>query len=501
MDLNLKLTRFFVPVAAMLAVAGCSDNDDEFTWQEVDGLPPTIVMEETDMRVAPSRTFRFVGLVEDNDGLAEIVLSCPEIHLNKTIDFGRDSITTSYDLDYQFTTLDDISITDVFSTVITATDHGGRSTSETVTLRFDLDYSAPVFTTYPASEVAVIYEFDATEPVAFDVTFDVEDDRSLLYVEVEIKDEDGNVYFYDISNEPGASLSYAQTVTFPLYEAYYYLTITAEDHQENVTVIESTLLVTDELPDYPKIYLADVATDAELVSDVYGVPMMVNRTDEYTYTARYYNKASGTEIYFLPQKTSFSPVKIGVTSGDNTKLNYTDDINPIVLTQANTYYEMVLDLNELTISISTYIPTDDPVEVGQQVYYNDGAPEDGTYEFQLCLAGEGFPGYGSWSPGDSFMLVQDTTNPYVFHGAHDLVLTAGTTISFTISPAHPWGWWPEPFWRFDNSLNNSNEWLYSGGEAHMLNGGENENQTVPANGTYRFEFDTHLLRSKLYRVN
>lgn len=43
-------------------------------------------------------------------------------------------------------------------------------------------------------------------------------------------------------------------------------------------------------------------------------------------------------------------------------------------------------------------------------------------------------------------------------------LKAGDEVEFTISQTHWWGWWPEPFWRFDGSDEN---------EANKLNGGDN----------------------------
>ena len=33
-------------------------------------------------------------------------------------------------------------------------------------------------------------------------------------------------------------------------------------------------------------------------------------------------------------------------------------------------------------------------------------------------------------------------------------LKAGDEIEFTISQTHWWGWWPEPYWRFDGSDEN-----------------------------------------------
>lgn len=40
-------------------------------------------------------------------------------------------------------------------------------------------------------------------------------------------------------------------------------------------------------------------------------------------------------------------------------------------------------------------------------------------------------------------------------------LTAGTTIEFTITPRHDWGWWSEPYFRFGNGKYDSKENEYN----------------------------------------
>ena len=76
-------------------------------------------------------------------------------------------------------------------------------------------------------------------------------------------------------------------------------------------------------------------------------------------------------------------------------------------------------------------------------------------------------------------------------------LTVGTVIEFTITPKSASGWWPSPFWRFENGDNDSGE-----NEYHTLNNGNNMTKvTVKTTGKYRFDFDTHLLRSKFQLIN
>ena len=112
------------------------------------------------------------------------------------------------------------------------------------------------------------------------------------------------------------------------------------------------------------------------------------------------------------------------------------------------------------------------------------------YEFKIGLAGKTFPGMPEWSTKEPLFLTQDATNPYLFSAETNLV--AGNTMEYTITLWHPDGWWPNPFWRFDAE---------TGEEANVANGGSNMAKIpVPAPGKYRIEFDTHLLRPKLYRI-
>ena len=105
--------------------------------------------------------------------------------------------------------------------------------------------------------------------------------------------------------------------------------------------------------------------------------------------------------------------------------------------------------------------------------------------------GAGIPGAGNWSPASPLLLKQDANNPYLY--SVEMTLEAGNTIEFIIQSMHPWGWWPEPFWRWNRS---------DDPESNVANGGENPGKwSVKKSGKYIFKFDSHLKRSKFYPVN
>jgi plastocyanin len=126
---------------------------------------------------------------------------------------------------------------------------------------------------------------------------------------------------------------------------------------------------------------------------------------------------------------------------------------------------------------------------------NNSKPEDGTIPFEIGLAGKGLPGVGEWSPSNLLVLTQDASNKFLFYA--QMNLTAGTKVEFTITPKHSWGWWLEPFWRFENGDTDSKE-----NEFNTKNTGHNMTTvTVKNTGKYMFKFDTHLLRSRLYLID
>ncbi len=156
------------------------------------------------------------------------------------------------------------------------------------------------------------------------------------------------------------------------------------------------------------------------------------------------------------------------------------------------YYEIKLNIVTGAYSVKTYEPTTEKMTLdgSTTIDFSDGS---GVQPAQICLAGEGLPGTPSWTTNqndNAFILSQDAANKYLLY--RECELEAGTEIKYTISQTHWWGWWPEPYWRFDGSEFN---------EKNVKNGGDNMKKSkVPATGKYRIEFDYHLLRSRIIPV-
>ena len=476
-------------VAALVVVAGtvfqtCGDKED---IAAVDNQKPVVTLDTDHIRTEPGRLFFIAGTVKDADGLESIRLENAGMFLDKTIrlrEIYADSLLHQYRLNYKYTAGKDWTDADRFEVKITVTDVQGNTTEQVLTVTPDGDFTAPAFKVAPSKEITVLKQ---NSTLTFNCV--ATDNKALHHLKVEIPELSiadslpaNNVTEYRLT----------KVYTLPTTETSYTMTITAVDNFNNKVSATSTIHVSD-MPDFAKMYLADVSNTAQLSSDLFGVPMLIEHTGVYQYRARYYNQKTGTRVRFIPQKTDFTPICFGI-SADNNAVFTSNPANaqPIVLNDVG-YYQ--IDFNSVTgvYNVQKYTPTDAYFPQGQPMFLN-GTSGD-TQPYELSLAGAGLPGVGNWSTSNPLVLTQSATNRYLFYA--EMTLTAGTVLEFTITPKHNWGWWPEPFYRFENGSPDSKE-----NEYNTKNGGNNMSKvTVKSSGKYRFEFDTHLLRSKLYPID
>lgn len=487
---NLKGCRN-VLLGASLALMGFtfqSCSDDDTSYPTVDGQAPVIALATDHIQAEPGSSFTIKGKITDADGIKSIKLKNSGMLLDKTIDlltYYPDTLLHEYNLAYAYTASDEWDDNSSFPLEITVEDVVGHTSTATLTVTGDGDNSAPVFLSAPSSSLTVLVQ---NPKLTLNAT--ISDNKALESLVVACPDLNisdsltlGGVKEYSFSKVYELSATEKDSLL---------LSLRAYDKLGNVATTQSYVSVS-ELPDFAKMYLADVATAAELTSDLYGVPMLIDHVGEYQYQAHYYNQKAGTEIRFVPQKTDFEPICFGVDENTGLLTSNPSEGQPIVLDQVG-YYE--IDFNTVTgeYDVHSWTPTTAAMTLDgtTTVNFNDGS---GDQPAQICLAGSGLPGAGSWTTNQNnedgcFILKQSTVNPYLLY--QTMELTKGTKISFTISQTHWWGWWPEPFWRFDGSAEN---------EANKLNGGDNMKEVeVITSGTYLFEFDYALLRSRITLV-
>lgn len=457
-----------VCLSMIAGLTACSSDD----WKDVDGGAPQLQLKSSHERTEAGRNINISGEVADNDGISTIDLVCHELNLNKRINlieiYGEPQ--KSYNLDYSFK-IQENEAGDDFTIDVVITDIGGRKETQQVKVTLDGDFRAPVFTAAPDKEITVILK----PSTFFNLQFTVEDNRVVDYVEIDIKDvtagEDGAQslagFPRKVEGNGTGKLEFAEKLSLPNEEAVLLASVTAYDKEANEaahsTAITSKINV-QPLPDFEKIYLCDVATAAELNSDVFGVPMLIDHVGEYKYRARYYNEKAGTEICFLAQKTDFGPICFGPMK-DNAQTLGDDpsEVGRIKLDQAGVYYLIDVDTYNRTYSLSTY-PISEAIDPVMHLHYgqNDlntwrenNPDKDGDIWWQ-----EFYFGPMSSDPTEVTRMTQDSKNPHIYY-LENWNLEAGQEMNFVIHNWHSHGWWNCMTWRVDNS-SDPDKFMYYG---------------------------------------
>ena len=484
-----KFMTFFLCASAVMTFTGCKDDNG---FPDVDGLAPVITLETGNIQTEAGREFTIAGTIEDKDGIQSIRLQNAELELDKTIDLLAvyDSLVYRYELAYKFKTAKTFT-GDNLTVKITVTDVGGRTTEQNLLVTMDGDFTAPIFTASPDEAITVLLK----TTTRLNLRFTVEDDKALDYVDISIPEID----FSRRLTATGKTVNFNEAITLPSVQATYNLTLTAVDKFQFETE-KNSIITVSEMPDFPKMYLADVATVDELNSDVFGVPMRIEHTGAYQYKANYYCQRAGTEIFFLPQKSDFSPICFGLDPDDNTKLADDPEIaEPIVLTQANVYYEITFNVQTSAYAINTYTIAEaiDPIphefgSINLDTWFDGGS---WLQEFYF--------GYMTSNPETVTRFAQDATNPHLFYLPNLLSLEAGNRMNFIIHNWHSHGWWNYCTWRVDNS-EEPEIFDYYGDKKNPAwtkpNGQDNwAKPMVTQTGSYKLYFDAHLGRGKLVR--
>mgnify|MGYP001674775368 FL=1 len=309
-----KNKNFFRPLLAGLfgllagvSMTSCSSDDD---YPAVDDQAPVLQLTTAHIQTEPGRQFTIEGIAKDADGLKSITLKNEGMNLDKTIDFLTyypDTLLTDYHLSYHYTAGSEWKDADQYPVTVTVEDVRGHQTEQTVLVTPDGDFTAPTFTQTPSKELTVLLQNPNLS-----LTTAVADNKNLSYLVVSIPD----LNVYDSLSISGTSyILYNKVYEMPEKEATYNMTVTVGDKFNNRTSTASTITVSD-LPDFDKMYLADVDDAADLTNDVYGVPMLIDHTGKYQYRALYYNKTAGTGVRFIPRPTSSRSASVWILRQD-----------------------------------------------------------------------------------------------------------------------------------------------------------------------------------------
>ena len=254
------LTLVSMMSVATMTLQSCSDSDN---FTAVDNADPTLLLSQSTILTEPGRAFTIEGIAKDADGLKSIRLVNDDLYLDKTIDFLTyypDSLLHEYHLNYGYNGDKTWTGTESFPIQITVEDVMGHTFTTTATVSTAGDFSAPTFTTAPSPNLTVLLQ---NPKLTLNTT--VADNKELGYIKISIP----AVHVNDSIALTGTSYTLQKAYELPATEAEYNMTITIGDKGGNTTSTQSVVKVS-ELPDFSRMYLADVDDVADLSSDLMG---------------------------------------------------------------------------------------------------------------------------------------------------------------------------------------------------------------------------------------
>lgn len=221
---------------------------------------------------------------------------------------------------------------------------------------------------------------------------------------------------------------------------------------------------------YNKLYMADVTDAASLDADLFGVPMVMDKTGSHTYQLVYYARTDHVKVRFIPNKTTFTPVAIGMDPNNAQKLITTGSQSLPIQLGAKGYYRITVNTLLLTYKVENVSPS-------------------ATATSQVAIVGRGFYDYPAmnWQNvlPDIILMDKDPVNKYLFTKLVKLGTPPGqtyTTAQFILTTNNGW----TNFWRFDDGLSP---------ELAVYNGGVNTDIPITTNPvTYLLVFDTYTNR-------
>jgi hypothetical protein len=217
---------------------------------------------------------------------------------------------------------------------------------------------------------------------------------------------------------------------------------------------------------YTTLYMTDAKSQSDLAGHLFGVPIAMNKVSSHTYQITYYARNDNTQVKFVPNPSSLTPIAIGVDPTNSTKLNLdATKSQPIVLSKKG-YYNITI--NTLLFNYSV-----------------EQTAAKGTAFDQVAIVGRGFYDYPNmnWQNAlpDIILLDKDPSNPFLFTKTIRLGTPPGQSYNsaqFILTTNNGW----TNFWRFDDGLHPTRA---------VFNGGTNTDIPITSTPqTYLFVFDS-----------
>ncbi|PQJ79599.1 hypothetical protein [Polaribacter porphyrae] len=463
---NIK-TKILLFITIFALVIACSDDDSI----SVNSTPEFQTVEKN-ISSLPGQTFTFKAVVSDPAGIKSVNFKYEPWFLDKTI--IKDSLPTSYEISYNFKVPSDATENSIHTIPLTVTNAGDKMFTENIVITLDKDIAAPIINiASPIDGSSVL--IGTTNEIILDITL-TDKELQNFKIESELLNEDISI--------SGTSFSYKKELDVANPKSYSFK-ITATDVTGNVASKTVSINVLNSLS-FDQMYITDVTDDAELSSDLFGIPFTTTAStatteDGFVFTGKYYSEAPNSEVRFLAQKTSFSPFSFGGDANNSGTLALGSDVsvNPIILPEVG-YYEIKMDLRDSSYTLTKYTPTD--TAFGQVYIIGTGVYIDDT--ISTCT-NNNTGGNTCWNFASGKPFTKNANNDYLW--TIDVTLKEEPSNNGSngfILNANPAGW--SPFWRLDDGVEPT---------ATVPNGGTNFIFPDSAlDKDYTFKFDTHLNR-------
>lgn len=439
-------------------MAGCEDEDFDFPASE------PLINGTTSLNTLPGGALNVSARITDPAGLQSIDLTYPDWNVAQSVAVSDGA--SSFD----FSTTVDVPTTaqagSSHDLTLSALNINGVVKEFSIMVTLDQDITAPIIANN--TQVGVTFLGDGDD-VTLEIS--VEDDLELATFSIV------GTNFSEKINIGSNKYSYTRSLNI-LKEGLYEFDIEVVDVAGNVAA--SSVKIPAFEP-FESMYIADVNTDADLLSDVMGVPQLASGFSQAdsigkVFQVNYYNRAENTGVRFLSNKETFGSLTLGADGEGNLVAANSADVSPIMLNEVG-YYQIAIDTRNLTYTVKSYAPDDPTFDL--IIFMGTGVTVDGSSTCESNADGS----EACWWFGSGKELTVDPNNPYRFSGTVELFDfdPEGDGNNGFILGANLSGW--SPFWRFDDGAD-PNLAVPNGGSSFVFD--------ETKHGTYQAVFDTHL---------
>ncbi len=442
----------------LLLIAGCGDDEFDFPTSE------PLINGSSALSTLPGGSLTINARITDPVGLQSVDLTYQQWNVaqSQALPGGE----TGYDYATVVEVPANAALGSAHDVILAATNVNGVVKEFTITITLDQDITAPTITNTTPVGIAFLGDGD-------DVTLEisVNDDMDLATFAITGSNFSEKI---DIGSN---KYTYTRSLNIQK-EGVYEFDIEVVDVAGNTS---SSSVSIPAFEPFENMYLTDVDTDAELVSDVMGVPLLANGSTQQdsvgkVFQVNYYNSVANTGVRFLPSTETFGLLTLGADGEGNLVAGNSASVSPLVLSEVG-YYQLAIDTRNLTYTVNSYVPDDPTFDL--IIFMGTGVSVDGSSTCESNADGS----EACWWFGSGKELTADPGNPYRFTGTvelfdHDPV---GDGNNGFILGANLGGW--SPFWRFDDGTH-PNHAVPNGGVSFVFD--------ETRHGTYHAVFDTHL---------